>query len=69
VFELAKIIFLTLRKNRQLHFTRSQLHEKTTKMVVLLWINSSRQVGYMLEEIQIIWNCTTYRKKIVSRKK
>jgi len=38
-------------------------------MVVALWIHSSRQVGYMLEKIQTIWNYTTYRKKIMSRKK
>jgi len=35
-----------------------------SKMVVLLWIHSSRQVGYMLENFQIIWNYKTYRKKI-----
>jgi len=29
----------------------------------ILWIHSSRQVGYMLENFQIIWNCATYRKK------
>jgi hypothetical protein len=39
-----------------------------SKMVATLWIHSSSQVGYMLENFQIIWNCTTYRKKIVSRK-
>jgi len=38
-------------------------------MVVRLWIHPSRQVGYMNARFQIIWNCTTYRKKIVSRKK
>jgi len=68
-FELTKILFLTLRKNGQLHFTSSHLYEKMSQMVVTLWIHSSWQVGYMLEKNQIIWNCTTYRKKIVSRKK
>jgi len=29
--------------------------------VVLLWVHSSRQVGYMLENFQIIWNCTKYK--------
>jgi len=31
-----------------------------------------RQVGYIslkIQKLQIIWNCTTYRKKIVGRKK
>jgi len=42
---------------------------KMSKMVVTLWIHSSKKVGYMLENFQIIWNCPTYRKKIVSRKK
>jgi len=32
--------------------------------VVLLWIHSAWQVLYMLEKFQIIWNYTTYRKKI-----
>jgi len=38
-------------------------------MVGALWIHSLGQVGYMLEKIKTIWNCTTYRKKIMSRKK
>jgi len=59
---------LALRKTWQLHFTRSHLHEKMSMLVVLLWIHSSRHVGYMLEKFEIIWNCPTYRKKIVSRK-
>jgi len=68
-FEVTKISFLTLQKLKQLHFTKSHLCEKMYKMVVLLWILFPRQFGYMHEKIQIIWNCTTYRKKIVSRKK
>jgi len=32
--------------------------EKMSKMVMHLWIYASKQVGYMLEKIQIIWNCT-----------
>jgi len=32
--------------------------KKMSKMVVLFWIHSSMQVGYMLENFQIIWNCT-----------
>jgi len=39
-----------------------------SKMVVTLWIHFLRQVGYMLKKVQIIWNSTTCRKKIVSRK-
>jgi len=31
-------------------------------------IHSSRQSSYMLENFQIIWNCSIYRKKIISRK-
>jgi len=42
---------------------------KISKLVVTLCIHSSRQVAYMLEKFEIIWSCTTYRKKIVSRKK
>jgi len=67
-FEVTNILYLALQKKEQLHFTRSHLYEKMYKMVVLLWIHSLRQVGYMLENFQIIWNCTTYREKIVSRK-
>jgi len=33
-------------------------YEKVSKIVVLLCIHSSRQAGYMLENFQIIWNCT-----------
>jgi len=40
-----------------------------SKMMVLLWIHSSRQVSYMLEKFEIIWNCTTDKEKIVNRKK
>jgi len=40
-----------------------------SKIVVLIWIHSSRQVAYMLGKIQIVWNCTIHRKKIVSGKK
>jgi len=32
------------------------------KRTVFLWIHSSRQVHYMFENFQIIWNYTTYRK-------
>jgi len=64
-----KIPFLALQKTGHLHFTSSHLYEKMSKMAVILWINSSRQVGYILENFQIIGNCTTYRKKIVSRNK
>jgi len=53
----------------QLHFTSSHLYEKISKMVVLFHFHSSRQVGYMLENFQIIWNCKTYGKNIVSNKK
>jgi len=67
--DLTIILFLALRKTGQLHFTRLNFHEKMSKIVVLLCIQSSSQVNYMLEKFQIIWNCTTYRKKIVSRKK
>jgi len=48
-FEFTKVHFLTLWKSRQLHFTRSHLYEKMSKMVVHLWIHSSKQVGYILE--------------------
>jgi len=67
-FEGAKIIFLAFQKIRQLHFIRSHLYKKVSKMVVILWNHYLWQVGYMLENFQVIWNCTTYRKKIVSRK-
>jgi len=43
--------------------------EKMSKIVVLLRILFPRQVDYMLKIFHINWNCTTYRKKIVSRKK
>jgi len=33
-------------------------------MLVTLLIPSSRQVDYILENFQIIWNFTTYREKI-----
>jgi len=48
--EVTKILFVGQQKNEQLHFTRSHLYEKMSKMVVLLWIHSSRQVGYILEK-------------------
>jgi len=48
-FEVAKILFLSLQKPGQLHFTSSHWYEKMYKMVVTLWIHSSSQVGYMLE--------------------
>jgi len=51
VFEVTKIHFIALWKNKQLYFTRSHLYEKMSQMVVLLWIHSSRQVGYVLEKI------------------
>jgi len=51
------------------HYTRSHLYEKIFMLVVLFWIHSSRQVRYMLGKFQIIWNCITYMKIIVSRKK
>jgi len=41
-------------------------------LVVLLsrvWIHSSREVGYMLEKFQIIWNCTNIEEKIVNPRK
>jgi len=56
-------------KTGQLYFTNSHLYEKMSKIVVLFWIHSSRQVGYMLENFHIMWNCKTYREKIGSRKK
>jgi len=68
-FQLTKIIFLTLPKTGQLHFTSLHWYEKMPQMVVILWILYSRQVGYMLEKFQIIWNCKIYKKKIVRRKK
>jgi len=49
VFEVTKILLLALQKTRQLHFTSSHLYEKMSKMVVILWIHSSSQVGYRLE--------------------
>jgi len=69
VFEVAKSLSLALQKTGQLHFTRSHSYEKMSEIMVLLWIHSSRQIGYMLEIFEIIWNCTTYKKKILSRKK
>jgi len=62
-FELTIILFLSLWNTTQLHFTRSHVYEKMAKRVVTLWIDSWSQVGYMLENFQIIWNCITYRKK------
>jgi len=67
-FELTKIHFLALVKTEKLHFIRSHLYEKRFKMVVTLWIPSSRQISYMLENFQIIWNCTIYRKKNCKQK-
>jgi len=64
-----KNLSLALQKTGQLHFTRSHLYEKMSKMVVTLWIPPSRQVSYMHEKFQIIWNYVAYRKKIVRRKK
>jgi len=58
VFEVTKIFWEALQKIGQLHFTRSHLYEKMSKIVVNLWIHSSRQVGYILEIFLIIWNCT-----------
>jgi len=49
LLNLHKSIFLALRKNGQ-HFTSSHLYEEMSKMVVILWIHFSRQVGYMLEK-------------------
>jgi len=57
VFELTKYFSWPF-ENWQLHFTRSHLYENIFQMVVLIWIHSSRQVDYVLEKIQIIWNCT-----------
>jgi len=54
--------FFGLAKNK------AHLYEKMSMLVVLLWIHSSRQVGYMLEIFRSFENCTTYRKKILSRK-
>jgi len=51
-FEVTKIFSLTLRKNGQLYFTVSHLYEKMSQMVVLIWISTSRQVGYMLENLK-----------------
>jgi len=62
-FEVTKFLFSALQKTTQLHFTRSHLYEIMFKMVVTLWIHSSKQVGYMLEKFRIIWNCTICRKK------
>jgi len=61
-FQIHKNPFWGLAKNRQLHFTSSHLYEKMPQMVVLLWIFSSSQVSYMLENFQIIWNCTCRKK-------
>jgi hypothetical protein len=66
-FKFTEIIFWALQKTGQLHFRSSFFYEKRTKMVVLLWIIFPIQVGHVLEKFQIIWNCTTYRKKIESR--
>jgi len=51
-FVLTNIIFWALQKRGQLHFTRSHLYEKMSKMVVTLWIHSSSQVGYKLEKFK-----------------
>ena len=37
--------------------------KKMRKMVATHWIQSSKQVGYMLKKFQIIWNCKIYRRK------
>jgi len=63
-FQIHKNHFFDLTKNWATTLTSSHLYEKMSKIVVLLWIHSSRQVGYMLEKIQIIWNYITYRKKM-----
>jgi len=68
-FEVTKILFGALQKIKQMHFIRSHLYEKMSKVVVILWIPSSKQFGYKLENFKIIWNCVTNRKKIISRKK
>jgi hypothetical protein len=52
-FEVTKISFFALhKKTGQQHFRRSHLYEKMSKMVVHLWIHSSRQVGYVLENFR-----------------
>ena len=61
--------FFAFQKIGQLHFKMFDLYEIMSKMVVTLWIHFSIQLGYMLENFQIIWNCTTYMKIFVSRKK
>jgi len=67
--ESTKIHFLAVQKIKHFHFTSSYLYEKLSMLLVLLRIHGSSQVSYMLENFQIIWNCTTYRKKIISRTK
>jgi len=68
-YELQKSFFWPY-KNPGMFTSQAHIfNEKVPKIVVLLFIHSSRQVGYILENFQIIWNCTIYREKIVSKKK
>jgi len=69
VFEVTKIFWGGLAKNQVAALHKVTFDEKMFMLVVLLWIHSSSQVGYMLENFEIIWNRTTNRKEIVSRKK
>jgi len=63
-----KIHFFGTTKIGQLPFRRSYLYGKMLKMMVILRIHSSSQIGYMLENFEIIWICTTLREEKGSRK-
>jgi len=56
---LQKLLLGALAKNEQLQFSRSHLYKRMYIMVLIFWIPPSRQIGYKLEIILIIWNCRT----------
>jgi len=58
-----KIHFCSTTKNGQPSFRRSYLYGKTLKIMVTPHIHSSSQIGYMLENFEIIWICTLFREK------
>jgi len=68
-FDVIKIFLRTLQKNWAATLHKVTFVWKNVQNHGALGIHFSSQVGYMLEKIQIIWNCTTYRKNIISRKK
>jgi len=53
-FEVEKNPFLGPTKKQAVVFHKVTFVCKKSEMVVLLWIHSSRQVGCMLENFQII---------------